>query len=288
MPWITDKETGIMPERGLKQVVQACLKQAGIYHRLRTSSVYDIYWALADPSLIHGQRREREFYREMLEGFQAGDMIYDVGANVGHKTNLFLQLGAKVLAVDPDTANTKVLEESFLRYRLFPKRVTILRKAVSDRSAMATMYLDEPGSAKNTLSTKWVDTLRQDADRFGQEMTFGEMKEVPTTTLEELMDNYGTPFYIKIDVEGHEPQVLRGLRRRVPYLSFEVNLPEFMEEGQECVSILNALATEGEFNYVVDCKAGFVLPAWLKAGDFSALMAQCKERSIEVFWKGGR
>jgi FkbM family methyltransferase len=274
-----------MATQALKRFGQTCLKQMGIYHRLRASLAYDLYWSAADRSLITDRRREVEFYRTLLNGFHAGDLVFDIGANLGHKTGIFLRLGARVVAVDPDPENAKILEESFLRYRLVPKPVSVVTKAASDRTSKATLYIDEPGSAKNTLSQKWVDTLRDDAGRFGRKMTFGESKEVQTTTLQDLVRAYGSPFFIKIDVEGYEPAVLRGLHRSVPYLSYEVNLPEFRSEGLECVDILNRLNPGGTFNYAVDCRAGLVLENWIDAQGFSALLARCANSSIEVFWK---
>jgi hypothetical protein len=103
--------------------------------------------------------------------------------------------------------------------------------AVSDSVGTHTMWVDAPGSAKNTLNPKWVDTLRTDAQRFGTTLQFAQELEVKTTTLEELFRIHGRPYYIKIDVEGHEPAVLKGLQSAVPYVSFEVNLPEFKPEA---------------------------------------------------------
>jgi FkbM family methyltransferase len=182
-----------MAGQSVKRLAQACLRQLGLYHRLRTSLAYDLYWNAADSSLIDGRRREVTFYQSLLTGLRPGDLIFDVGANLGHKTGIFLRLGARVIAIDPDPVNTKVLEESFLRFRLNRKPVTIVGMAVSDRSTKATMYIDEPGSAKNTLSRKWVDTLREDGVRFGHTLSFGESREVQTTTLDELMARYGNP-----------------------------------------------------------------------------------------------
>jgi FkbM family methyltransferase len=277
-----------MAENGLKKTAQRWLKRIGIYHRVRQSRAYDFYWRFADAALLNDRRLEVDFYSGVLKGFKTGDTVYDVGANLGHKTDIFLRLGAKVLAVDPDPTNISVLEQSFLKNRLFRMPVTIVAKAVSDRSSVATLYLDEPGSAKNTLSPKWVDTLRHDSTRFGHPMTFGETREVQTTTLDDLINTYGLPFYIKIDVEGHEPEVLQGLHRSVPCISFEVNLPEFRSEGLRCIEILRALSPEGRFNYVVDCRVGLVLQTWLGAEEFSTLFANCTEKSVEVFWKSGK
>jgi hypothetical protein len=77
-------------------------------------------------------------------------------------------------------------------------------------------------------------------------------------------------------------RVLRGMRRRVPYLSFEVNLPEFKQEGLQCLGVLGDSAT-GEFNYAADCKRGLVLERWVDRQQFSQVFDRCTERCIEVF-----
>ena len=45
------------------------------------------------------------------------------------------------------------------------------------------------------------------------------------------------------------------------------------------------LATEGKFNYAVDCRQGLVLQEWVGPAEFSKVLAQCGDNSIEVFWK---
>jgi len=269
----------------LKQYLQAFLKRAGLYHRLKTSGVYDFYWTFVNRQILDERAKEVEFYRKTLTGFRNGNTIFDIGANAGHKTDIFLRLGAKVLAVDPDEANQEALRQRFLKYRIAPKTVSIEGKAISDNVTVRTMWVDASGSAKNTLNPKWVETLRTDEKRFGQRLSFASEKKVETTTLEELMAVHGVPFFIKIDVEGHELNVLRGMNRPVPYLSFEVNLPEFKEEGLQCVYILNEISANGEFNYAVDCQRGLMCEQWMLQPEFVRIFNQCQEASIEVFWR---
>jgi len=114
---------------------------------------------------------------------------------------------------------------------------------------------------------------------------FAGREEVETTTLDSLMNTFGAPYYIKVDVEGHEPSVLRGLKRPVPFLSFEVNLPEFLPEGIECVEILTSLCENGRFNWSGDCQGGFALSDWLGGPDFIPVLRRCGEASVEVFWR---
>jgi FkbM family methyltransferase len=272
----------------LKQRVQSRLKRTGVYYRLRNSYAHDLYWRLADRRLIDSRTKEVGFYRSLLGGFRRNDLIFDVGANVGDKTDVFLRLGARVVAVEPDEHNQEILRGRFLSYRLARKPVILVGKAVSDRSTIETMWIDGPGSAVNTLSQKWVETLQANKSKFEHAhfgLEFGRRKEVKTTTLEELILAHGSPFFVKIDVEGYESSVIQGLKRPVPFLSFEINLPEFRQEGLECVRALARLAAGGEFNWAADLQHGTTLEKWLGAQEFSSVLEQCREKNIEVFWR---
>jgi FkbM family methyltransferase len=255
-----------------------------LYERLRASFVYDLFWSIADRRLVEDRQQEVAFYRTLLQGFRGEGLIFDIGANHGRKTDVFLRLGARVVAVEPDEVNQEILRQKFLTLRLRPKPVTIVGKAVSERETVERMWIDAPGSAKNTLSQKWVSTLRSDQARFGARLEFAAEKDVETTTLDHLIGLHGEPFFVKIDVEGFEPNVLRGLTRRVPYISFEVNLPEFNAEGTECIALLKRLDAAGRFNFAADMQ-GLALSQWLDADAFRDVFERCSESSIEVFWK---
>jgi len=269
----------------MKRHIQAVLRRLSLLERLQNSLAYDLYWSIVDRRLIEKRRNEVRFYRDLLTGFQRGDLIFDVGANCGGKTDIFLRVGARVLAVEPDQSNQEILRRRFLRYRVSKKPVILVCKALSDRNTIETMWIDAAGSALNTFSPKWVESLRLDAGRFGHRLSFGEERQVPTTTLEDLFESHGVPFFVKIDVEGHEVNVLRGMKRAVPFLSFEVNLPEFRPEGLECITTLGNLAADGRFNYAVDCQRGLELDGWRGASEFRNLFARCDDSSIEVFWR---
>ena len=274
----------------LKVVFKNLLQRVGLYHRLRASSVHEVYLMIAGRRWLVGREKQLEFYRQFLTELRPGDLIFDIGANEGFKTDLFLRLGARVIAVDPDETNQAILRERLTKLRLMPKPVVIVGKAVSDKITQETMWIDGPGSAVNTLSQKWASTLNANKARHtcghcGLE--FAQQQTVETTTLDQLISEYGVPLFIKIDVEGYELNVLRGLRRAVPYLSFEVNLPEFRPEGLQCVEILGRIAPAGRFNYAVDCEEGMVFDRWVGAGEFLCVLRDCADGGIEVFWKTG-
>lgn len=271
-----------------KQLKSAPALFSSLRHRLQSSFVRRIYWAVANRETLVSRQREEDFYRKLLVGMQRGDLIFDIGANMGDKTDVFLKLGARVLSVEPDDACTAVLRDRFLHYRLRPRPVTLVGKAVSDKIGTEQMWIDGPGSAVNTISRKWADQLKENKQNFKYGhcgLEFSHSEAVQTTTIEELIKLQGAPFFIKIDVEGHELSVLLGLQRPVPYLSFEVNLRAFRQEGIECVRVLRQLKSDGRFNYTPDCSSGLVLKEWLGSEECCTVLGSCGDESIEVFWK---
>jgi FkbM family methyltransferase len=275
--------------RSPKLQIRTMLERAGLYHRMKTSIIREIYWKVANRQQIFAREKQFDFYRHLLGGLHAGDLIFDIGANEGFKTDLFLRLGARVVAIDPDETNQSILRERFLKLRLVRKPLVIVGKAVSDKIAVETMWIDGPGSAVNTLSQKWATTLKGNKARHTCGhcgLDFARQKTVETTTIEDLIHAHGVPKFIKIDVEGYELNVIRSLKRPVEYLSFEVNLPEFRPEGLQCVDLLGRLAVSGKFNYAVDCEQGLALEQWSSASVFRDVLAKCEETSIEVFWNG--
>jgi len=256
--------------------------------RLKSSVIRDVYWIVRDPERLELRKREVQFYESVLGGFEKGFIIFDIGANDGAKADVFLRLGAQVVAVEPDDTCCRNLEARFAKFRLHPRPVTIVAGAVSSSIGAAEILIDGPGSAVNTMNTKWAELLRQNRDNFEWQhcgLEFKETKSVKTTTIDALIAQHGVPFFVKIDVEGHELSTLRGLHQPVPYLSFEANLPEFRSEGLQCVQVLSELAKAGRFNYASEVDQGLKLRNWVPAEKFSVVLEQCNERSIEVFWK---
>ena len=114
-----------------------------------------------------------------------------MGANQGYKTGIFLRLGAKVVAVEPDAMSGQSSGRNS-KYRLRRNPLVIVGKAISDRISFRTMWIDTPGSAKNTLSQKWAETLRHDDKRFGQPW-LRPRKEVGTISVEQFLAHTGCP-----------------------------------------------------------------------------------------------
>ena len=129
-----------------KSQVQSMLNRAGLYHRVKTSSAYDWYWRIVDRSILDDREAEVTFYKNVLAGFPPDGLVFDVGANHGAKTDTFLRIGARVIAIEPDELNQDILRQKFLTYRLFKKPVknTVPLKSLS---AAFAAWKSSPGWA---------------------------------------------------------------------------------------------------------------------------------------------
>ena len=107
-------------------------------------------------------------------------------------------------------------------------------------------------------------------------------------TLDELITRCGVPAYIKIDVEGFEAEVLRGLSRRIPLVSFECNLPGFKQESIDCVRVLTALDPSARFNYIADDPPAFLAPDWVSGEEMIGVLEETRLECLEVFCREHR
>jgi len=264
----------------LKEYIKASLQRMNLYHKVKFSFLYDVYWSLMNPGVIADRDKEVKFYRQTLKGMRKGDLVFDIGANFGYKSDIFLRLGASVIAAEADSFCLKILQQRFKK-----KSVTVIGKAISYKQGRENLFVEKPGSAKNTLSKKWKDVLEdQNISRFKEIHNFTSIIPVDTTTVENLIEEYGVPYFVKIDVEGYECNVLKGLRSKVPFISFELNLPEFLNEGMQCISLLKDIYAEAKFNYIIeDCGIGFKLEEWVGYEEFSGLLQKYSDRYMEVF-----
>jgi FkbM family methyltransferase len=155
----------------------------------------------------------RRLYAEFV---RPGELAFDVGAHVGDRTAAFRALGARVVAVEPQRRLAAVLR--LLHGR--DKGVALRRCALGPAAGTATLRVNTANPTVATLSTDFLEATRDAPGWEGQRWDAAE--ETPVETLDRLIAAHGAPAFVKIDVEGHEAEVLAGLSAPVPALSFEI------------------------------------------------------------------
>jgi FkbM family methyltransferase len=180
--------------------------------------------------------RRLSFYRQFVN---PGDLVYDVGANVGHFVKIFLGAGCNLVAIEPQRICAATLR------RVFGKKILVLECAISDHRGTATLHGVDGISVISTLETDWIQRV-QGSGRFSS-LQWRPERRVSLATLDDVIYAHGVPAFLKIDTEGHERSVLRGLSTPVSQLCFEVT-PECIEAGIECVDIVASLGRY-QFNF---------------------------------------
>lgn len=186
-----------------------------------------------------------------------GSLAFDVGAHVGNRVAVWRSLGARVVAFEPQPAFNRFLMG---RYGRDP-HVTLEARALGEQEGEAMLHISERSPTLSTLADDWICEVR--ADRRFDSVAWNRTERVPVTTLDRAIEQYGLPAFCKIDVEGHETSVLKGLSQPLPALSFEF-LPVSIARAMECVAVLERLGSY-RYNWSLGEAQRFGSAQWVSA-----------------------
>lgn len=209
---------------------------------------------------------QKAFYARLIG---RSDLVFDVGANVGQRSEIFSRLAARVVAFEPQAECVKHLKSRFR----FKRNVEIVQIALSEAEGEAVLY----ESSSHDLSSMSPNFI----ENFGRKVfseTWDRKVTVRTGTIDQMIEIYGMPRFVKIDVEGWELSVLKGLSRPVPFLSFEFT-PLIIDEAKKCVARLNEISADYLYDYCLGENLEFVLPTHVDYQTFSRDVLPQLERS---------
>lgn len=144
-----------------------------------------------------------------------GGLAFDIGAHVGDRTASFRRLGASVVALEPQPNVFRALRRIHGR----DPRIALECQAVGAATGHIELFINSHNPTVSTASEDFTKTAQSSPD--WKDQIWDKRLRVPVTTLDALIARHGVPDFVKIDVEGHEAEVLHGLTTSVPALSFE-------------------------------------------------------------------
>jgi len=139
---------------------------------------------------------------EFIEAIPGGSSFIDVGANVGAYTLVAVSRGLNVLAIEPYSENYAALIRNLMLNDMTSKpRVICAAVGRSVRWDAFHIYDPRSGSAHHVLGG---GTLNR---------KYFHVQQVPVWTLDALVNASmpaGGPYYIKLDSDGTELEILQG------------------------------------------------------------------------------
>lgn len=169
------------------------------------------------------------FYRQAAARLRPGDLVLDIGANIGLAAMLFADVcpGARVIAAEPVPATFRCLQSNLNAH--VPHAVPV-RTAVGaepgvlpltwypQAPANSGLYADRAEDDEATRVFLRNSGLDDEAiDLITADLHQGEQIDVEVTTVSAILDEYGPDAEIgvlKVDVERAELDVLRGVAAR--------------------------------------------------------------------------
>ena len=164
----------------------------------RTSDGFDINVLANDligRHLLLSGRFDRSVVQVLLDRAKPGDVLLDIGANIGYVTACFLSQISRstAICIEPQPGIVDLLRSNMAQ---FGQRASIHQVALSDRSGELRFHVNSGNRGASRLSEHGETT-------------------VPAVRAPELIGTIPHVDLVKIDVEGHELIVLRAMREEL-------------------------------------------------------------------------
>ena len=176
--------------------------------------------------LLFGQR-EVDHYLMLHAVLKPGMNVLDIGANIGYYTimeSIAIGPSGSITAVEPMPSNIEMLCKNLLLNHI--ENVEVVHGAVSTHTGFGQMFMSthsnlhtfhNEGSAAKSLNSQPI--------------------EVPTFTLNDVVNSKAQPHLIRMDVEGHEVEILSQLVQLTknngisPNVIFETHLSRYTKQN---------------------------------------------------------
>jgi FkbM family methyltransferase len=150
-------------------------------------------------------------------------LIYDVGMHRGEDTAYYIKRGFRVVGIEADPEHAAYCRAQFAA-EIASGQLVLVEGAIAGTDAQTVrFYKNLENSVWGTIDPAWVE-------RNARRGTHHQVFEVPRVDLQECFARYGTPYYLKIDVEGADllcVTALQASEARPAYLSLESEMKSF-------------------------------------------------------------
>jgi FkbM family methyltransferase len=189
------------------------------------SFMHRAYW-------FHGKNRERDTMALFKDLIASGDLVIEVGGHVGYVSLYLAQLvgeTGRLIVFEPGPNNLPYIRRNVSGQ----PRITLVEAAMSDTVGTERFYLESLSGLNNSLVPDF-DMFEANLKSSGINRVDQSVVTVRCTTGDSYIREHqlAPPAFVKIDVEGAELLVLRGLEHTLtsPNISLMVEVTKSHEE----------------------------------------------------------
>ncbi len=181
------------------------------------------------------------------------DLIYDIGLHIGQDTEFYLKKGFRVVAIEANPLLVDAARQKFVG-EIAADRLRVVPVGIANVNGRLPFYVNETYS-------EWSSFDREIGARLDKYHTIN----VEVTTLENIIEVYSVPYYMKVDIEGYDCYALESLDKlneRPKYVSVENGqlplLYKMIELGYSSFKFINQ-ATVQNINLPNPAKEGIYI-----------------------------
>ena len=130
-------------------------------------------------------------------------LIFDVGCNDGQDADFYLKKGFRVVGVEANPALCEALKKRFAN-EIAEGRFMLVEQAIAEQAGEVEFYLNEIENIRSTIMPDHAEL----AAALGRPPT---KTVVPSITFPTLIEKFGVPYFMKVDIEGADLLCLEGL-----------------------------------------------------------------------------
>lgn len=183
--------------------------------------------------------QEEHIYGTGEQAIREGDVVLDCGANIGVTVQeALLAKAKKIVAIELAPENLECLRRNFPK-EIESGQVVLYPKGVWDKDDTLTLNVDPTNSAADSVVMK-------------PEGAQGKM-QVPLTTVDKIVAELKLEKvdYIKMDIEGAEPNALRGAKETIKKFKPRLSIASYHVADHS--TVIPQIIKEARADYKIEC-----------------------------------
>lgn len=169
-------------------------------------------------------------------------LIYDIGFHNGDDTAHYLKKGFRVIAVE---ANPVLAENGKKRFAkaIAEEKLTLLNVGIADKEGILPFY-------RNHRLSVWSSFNKVQGTRNN---TAYDIIDVRCITTKMLFQEYGIPYYLKVDIEGYDYYCINDIPEHKPQ-------PAYVSCEADTIELLTTLKNKGYSKFKIINQANHFKP----------------------------